>query len=294
MDAAVNALSLNIVAKPIHFPVIGAGIARRFAKTETGVARPWFGISKYAWGGETISVETLRVPHYLLNKPMILVVANAGNYRLFDSDDRFLLKGRVGQSAEKVWASGDKVRLLVSALKARPGTHFHVLRFSIGQATTRILDNFSIREKGAQTGIFQLSYSGPKRMQITKVLNEITNVYLRQNVERNLELAKKSRAFLDKQLPSLKHRVDVAEANYNDYRMRYGSIDRTQETRIVLENYVRVDAKIMSLKQQRRELRQRFKAAHPRVRALDTKIVVLDKQQGTLNKKSEKFLLGAG
>ena len=289
VGAAVTVLSLDIIAAPIHFPMIGAGIARRFGNKEDAVAQPWFGLSKYAWGGENISLETLQVPPNILNKSMILVAGHSGSYRVFDSQDQLLLQGLVGQRAEKAWPNGDTIRIFVSALKARPGTHFKLVHLSLQQATNRILADFSITEKGKQTGILEVAYKGSDRTQITKILNEITNIYVRQNVEGNSEEAKKSLAFLDKQLPPLKHQVDVAEANYNDYRIRHGSIDMTYEARIVLENNVSVDAQIMGLKQHRSELRQRFKATHPLVRAVDSKIVVLDKQQKTLSKKSEKL-----
>ncbi len=287
LSTAVNNLSLDIIAKPIYFPMIGKGIARRFVSTEQGVARTWFGLPQYDWGA--ISVETLQVPPHFLNKPLILEAGQSSNYRLFDSENQLLLQGRVGQRAEKVWSGGEKIRLFVSALKARPGTHFQLMRFSVQQATNRVFSNFSVVEQGNKTGILYATYTGPDSMQITKVLNEIANLYVRQSVERKSEGAKKSLAFLDKQLPPLKHKVDLAEAAYNEYRIRHGSVDMTEEARIVLTNNVKVDTEIITHKQELEGLVHRFKPTHPLVRGLKSKIALLQRKQKVNDKKAEKL-----
>ena len=85
--------------------------------------------------------------------------------------------------------------------------------------------------------------------QIELVLDEIQNVYVRQNVERRSAEAEKTLKFLDAQLPALKVQVDAAEAAYNNYRQSRGSLDLSLETQGVLKSVVEVEDAAVKLKQ---------------------------------------------
>jgi len=289
VGGVVDSLSLDLKVEPKHFPLIGSVIARHFGVEGEGIAHPWFGLSEYAWGGEAITVETLKVPRALLNKTITLVAGQSGNYRVLDSEQKLLLQGRVGQKAENLGDGGEKMRLFVSSLKARPETRFLLTQFSVQEAINRVLKKFTVSELGNKTGVLSLNLTGSDQTKITKVLNAIANTYLRQNVESKSAEAKKSLAFLEKQLPQLKVRVDIAELAYNEYRTRHGSIDLTEETRLVLGNNVKLDTEIMTLQQEHSELRQRFKPTHPMIRALSSKIDLLKSQQKKFNKKTENL-----
>ena len=72
LGAAVKNLDMEIIAKPKYFPVIGEAIARRFQKHNEGdeVSSPLFGQTQYAWGGESIRVDTFTVPPNLLEQAL--------------------------------------------------------------------------------------------------------------------------------------------------------------------------------------------------------------------------------
>ena len=86
-------------------------------------------MSKYAWGGERIRLESLAVPPSLQGAALTLVAADADSYVLRTQAQEELLRGRVGELAQK----GD-LKVFVSELKARPGTEFVVRRVSREQA----------------------------------------------------------------------------------------------------------------------------------------------------------------
>src|SRR5690606_6077810 len=50
--------------------------------------------------------------------------------------------------------------------------------------TNRLLENYSVAEKGKMTGILGLNYEGQDKAHITQVLNAILQAYRQQNVER--------------------------------------------------------------------------------------------------------------
>ncbi|MBV1892179.1 MAG: hypothetical protein KUG60_02595, partial [Gammaproteobacteria bacterium] len=113
---AVEQLSLNIVAQPRYFPLVGRAIARRYSSTQGGVAKPWFAQPQFAWGGENIAVDFFDVPDHLLGEPLRLLAGKGGHYTLLDEGKQLLLEGEVGKLIEK-----DGLTLFVARLKARPG-----------------------------------------------------------------------------------------------------------------------------------------------------------------------------
>ena len=121
------------------------------------------------------------------------------------------------------------------------------------------------------------------------MLDEVMNVYVRQNVERRSAEAESTLQFLETQLPALKEQLDASESAYNSYRLEEGSVDLTSETQSVLAGVVQVDNELVGLQQEREELRQRFKPEHPRIRALDGKIARLNRNRAQLDVQVAKL-----
>ncbi len=289
LGKVVTNLKLDLQATPKYFPKIGKGIARVFKPEGEEVARAWLNLPEYAWGGEEIELESLDVPDALLDKALTLVAEKGGSYSLYYPEDKLILKGRVGERAEKVLEGRGKVALYISLLKSRPGTRFSVTRNSQLSAISKIQSNLSVGEKGKQSAMLALNLTGFEREALVKTLNEIANIYVRQNVEWRSEEAERTLAFLKAQLPPLKDKVNSAEILYNSYRLEKGSVDLAQETQSVLESVVTVESQLVALQQEREELRQRFKPAHPTMQALDSKIARLKSKLAALDKKVENL-----
>jgi tyrosine-protein kinase Etk/Wzc len=61
-------------------------------------------------------------------------------------------------------------------------------------------------------------------------------------------------------------------------RNRYGTIDLADQTKLLLEQSVDAQTKLLELRQKRSELDQRFTELNPAVGALDKQIATLDRQ----------------
>lgn len=84
---AVDDLKLDINVSARHFPMIGTGIARRFANANPGVlAAPWLGFNRYDWGGSKLDLQRIEVPDDLLGKVMTLVAGENGGYTLLNPE----------------------------------------------------------------------------------------------------------------------------------------------------------------------------------------------------------------
>ncbi len=70
LGSVVDALNLDVSATPVYFPVIGRAWARRHGGA-TPAAAPW-GLSRYAWGGESIHVSRFDVPPELEDSTVVL------------------------------------------------------------------------------------------------------------------------------------------------------------------------------------------------------------------------------
>ena len=287
LGKVVRNLKLELHAEPKFFPVIGRGISRVFKPEGGQVAKAWFNLPEYAWGGEEIKLESLDVPDTYLDESLTLVAGKDGHFTLYDPEEVLLLEGKVGERTEKSMDGIGRISLFISLLKSRPDTRFSLIRHSELSAIEQIQENLSVAEKGRQSAMLALSLTGFEKNAVVRTLDEIANVYVRQNVEWRSEEAERTLEFLGEQLPPLKDKVDAAEMLYNSYRLEKGSVDLAQETQSVLESVVTVEGQLVSLQQERDELRQRFKSAHPTMQALDSKIARLKATLDTLEKKVE-------
>ncbi len=286
LGEAVDAVHLDIMAKPIHYPLIGKAISRIYYAFNRGVSSAWFGATRYSWGGENIKVTTLNVPRRLLGKTLTLVTGEAGAYQLLGPNEELILQGKVGESAEQADDGKEiPVKLFISLLKARPGTHFKLIRVSRFKAIESLKQRFLVTEKGKQTGILELSITGPNRAVVESTLSKIVNIYVTQNVERKSAEAAKTLAFLEAQLPSEKEQMEIAVNELNNFRKQKGSVDLASETSGVLSVIVRLEAQKSEIIRKREVLRTRFTASHPNVQALDAEIRIINKDIARQNTK---------
>ena len=272
LGRVVAKLKLDILALPRTFPLLGSAIARRYQGDEPN--SPWPGLSGYAWGGERIQVDSLDVPQGALDQRHTLIAGESGAFEIFDQDEQLVLKGKAGTRA-----SDQGYAIFVAQLKARPGTQFRLIKRSAEAAIDDLRRNYTVKERGKKSGVLELSLLGQEPDEIGRVLDDIQNTYVRQNVERRSAEAEKTLKFLETQLPALKTQLDSAEAAYNNYRQSRGSLDLNLETQGILKSLVDVENAAVLLKQERDELRQLFKPEHPRIEAVENKLQRLNERR---------------
>ena len=291
LGAAVKQLHLDIFAKPNYYPIIGEAIARRFqTKNAAGVvSTPLFGLNKYAWGGEEIHLNSLSVPESWIGKGLILLAGEQGHYTLFNGNQA-LLEGEVGKPAtKKLDNSEETIALFVSSLKARSGTQFIVMQKSLVNGINELSGSLVVAEKGKKTGMLSFTLAAPIPTAAVNILNEVTNIYVKQNVEQKSKEAENTLEFLNKQLPLTKEQLEAATNALNDYRIDKGSIDLTTETQNVLTSVVDLTTQINVLKQQKDVLRERLTEVHPAVISIDKQIARLQAQMNASDKKIESL-----
>jgi tyrosine-protein kinase Etk/Wzc len=277
----VRTLHLDISARPRYFPMIGAMLARHAGADKP--AAPLFGLSRFAWGGETIDVSDFDVPRGRYDAEYRLVARGDEQFELLDPDGDVVLRGHVGQRADGEEPKG-KVELQVARLEARPGTQFILKRASTLATIAQLQDALVIAEKTKQSGVIGVTLDGADSNRTAEILNTIAGAYVQQNIDRKSAEAEHTLAFLDQQLPQLRKQLDEAEDRYNEFRNRAGTVDLTEESRLLLQQIVDNKTKLVDLQQQRIEMTQRFAESHPAVVALTAQIASLQAQQDEFNK----------
>ncbi|STK45173.1 protein-tyrosine kinase Wzc [Escherichia coli] len=226
---------------------------------------------------ETVNVTTFTLPKAMNEQTFTLNVLNDKSYQLV-SDGGFSARGQVGKVLEH-----DGVTMLVEAIHASPESQFTVSKFSTLGMINTLQNNLMVTETGKDTGVLSLTFTGEDREQIRQILDSITRNYLQQNVERKSEEAAKSLAFLAKQLPEVRNRLDVAENKLNAFRQDKDSVDLPLEAKAVLDSMVNIDAQLNELTFKEAEISKLFTKAHPAYRTLLEKRQALEDEKSKLN-----------
>ncbi len=285
LGQAVQNLKLDVTTEPQRFPLIGGYLARHFNPDKPGeVAAPLAGLSRYDWGGSQLDIFQLDLPSGLLGKPLVLVAGENGAYTLLDGDDNELLHGRVGQTR-----SSDGITIQVQTLRANPGTRFDVRRNAHLATVNQLQSDLGAVEQGKDSGIIELTYQNEDPMLAAALLDQVSDLYVRQNVDRNSAEAANSLKFVKEQLPRVRMELEQAQQAMNAFQMGAHSVDISLQTKGLLDQIVTLEGNIQQLEMQRTQMEHHFTPQHPAYKALQQQIGQLQAQKGRLEKQVGKL-----
>ncbi|ELB2892386.1 polysaccharide biosynthesis tyrosine autokinase [Vibrio alginolyticus] len=268
LGGTVDKFNLTTVVSPNYMPIIGKGLARL--------------------QGEQISLSVSRfnAPSYAVGVPLTLEVIDSEKqtFRLLEDDNNVIFEGKVGELLEK-----NGYQFLATELVAQTGDSFTVSKISKLDAINKLQENLSISERGKQTGIISLSFSGEDRAKIQDILNDISQNYFLQNVQRNSAEAEQSLEFLKGHLPDIKTKLTASEDVLNRFRQENESIDLGLEAQSTLKVMVELEAQLNELTFKESEISQRFTQDHPAYKSLLDKRETLLKEKERLNKQVQKL-----
>lgn len=263
----VDKFNLTTVVTPEYIPVLGKGLARLTGERNA------------------VNVSRFTIPRQAEDDRFSILVldSRAQSYELL-RNDKLVLEGQAGQLAKN-----GGVELFVTDLNAKDGFEFSIRKRSPLDAIEWLKQNLSVSERGKQTGILELSFTGENRGEITGILNDIAQNYFLQNVERKSAEAEKSLAFLKDNLPNVKHSLTEAEDTLNAFRQKNDSIDLGLEAQSTLKVMVELEAQLNELTFKESEISQRFTKDHPAYRSLLDKRATLLKEKERLNQQIQKM-----
>ena len=281
VGSAVDNLKLTTQVTPVYFPYIGDYLARKFvASSDQPFASPFLGLSSYAWGGESISVDRFEVDR---GGPDELTVAagGAGTYSVTSES------GREWSGIVGTVLVGDGFELFLSELKAREGTRFELASKAWLEVTQDVQKALSVSEAGRQSGIVRISYRSTNADEAEAIVDEIARVYVDQNIRRLSAEAENSLNFMRDQIPFIQRDLELAEEAFNTFASENQSIDVSAENQAVLSQLVELDTRIQELELERVELNRRFTANHPNVLAAEEQYRQLLSERARFNQRIE-------
>lgn len=268
LGGTVDKFNLTTVVSPNYMPIVGKGLARL--------------------QGEQISLSVSRfnTPSYAVGIPLTLEVIDSEKqtFKLIEDNNNVILEGKVGELIEK-----NGYQFLATEMIAQDGASFTVSKVSKLDAINKLQENLSISERGKQTGIISLSFSGEDRAKIQAILNDISQNYFLQNVQRNSAEAEQSLEFLKGHLPDIKTKLTASEDVLNRFRQENESIDLGLEAQSTLKVMVELEAQLNELTFKESEISQRFTQDHPAYKSLLDKRETLLKEKERLNKQVQKL-----
>ncbi|MFM0214900.1 MULTISPECIES: polysaccharide biosynthesis tyrosine autokinase [Paraburkholderia] len=268
----VEQMKLNFSVTPKTLPLLGS-IAARMA-TPGQPARPWLGLSSYAWGGEVADIDSIDVLPALEGQKLTMKALGGDRYELHAENGALLLRGQVGQQAQ-----GGGVTMLVNKLVARPGEEFTVVRANDLDAISAFQSAISVQEQGKQTGVIQISLEDKNPEHAALVANALAQSYVRQHVSNKQADASKMLDFLKSEEPRLKSDLERAEAALTAYQRQSGSINASEEAKVYLEGSVQYEQQIAGLRLQMAQLIERYGDDHPMLKAAREQMAELQAQR---------------
>ncbi|QPN33202.1 polysaccharide biosynthesis tyrosine autokinase [Diaphorobacter sp. JS3051] len=264
---AVEALQLDTTVTPKYVPVVGKWLARR----ATTPSQPGFlGMAGYVNGNEDLTIRKLEVPPELMGEPLTVQLTPQG-YTLRQENTVLVTQGEVGKPSPFTFMGQPGV-IQVSAYTGLPGAEFTVVKASTLKVMSDLQQSLKINEQGRNSGVIRVSLEDTEPARAAGILQQIGQVYVKQNTERKAAEAEKSIFFLNSQLPQLRKELEAAETRLNQFRRQQGTFDLSSEAGALLTESSGMRVKLVELQQKRKELETRYTAQHPTVMAVDSQI----------------------
>jgi len=285
LGQAIENTRLFITAQPHYLPLVGNFIARH----SKDLSDPGFlGLRGYVTGTERIAVAQLDVPPAFEGKRFLLIAGDGGNYTLTHPDLATPLYGQVGVPLDAS-VPGGAIHLLVGSFDARPGAAFELTRRSKQLALLELQRELRVIEKGKQSGVMDVSWQTSERTQLPELLNEVSRLYVRQNIDQKTAQAERTLDFLGTELPKFRQQLEQSENVYNQYRNQNGTINLDDEARNALTQNVDLQAKLFDARLKRLDLTSRFTPLHPTVVTLDAQIASLRKELAAVDARIRRM-----
>ncbi|MDM1278661.1 polysaccharide biosynthesis tyrosine autokinase [Acinetobacter indicus] len=238
---------------------------------------------------KSFDVRSFDIPDYYRDKSLLLSFAE-GQYRLTDSaTEQVVFSAPLNQTSQLqseygLWKVG------IYSQDSFDSTYL-IQKQSLPAAVRSLLADYSVAEKGKQTGVLGLNYQGTDKQHITQVLNAILAAYSQQNIERRSAETAQTLKFLEDQLPELKQQLDVAEREFNRFRQQYNTVDVTKESELYLTQSVTLETQKAELEQKVAEASAKYTAEHPIMQQMNAQLSAINKKinelDGTLRRLPE-------
>ena len=285
LGPVTETMNLNVNITPHYLPIIGKAIAKHHDNNQ--LAKPFLGLSQYAWGGESLQLNTLTLPRSTPSLTLTLKAGRNGLFELYDTaNDQVILKGTVGHTEHAQSPAYQGLSINVRELKANPNTDFHLAKQPTPEYTKKLSQQLTVADQGSQgngqiseTGVLAVDLTWANPTQAQAIVNAIIGTTQHKDIEKKSQQAAQALQFINSQLPKVKVDLNQSEKQLNNYRSKSSILDISAESKMMLTQLVQSQNALEALKLEKTQLQQGFTNKHPIVIAINEKI---NKQQAAL------------
>ena len=273
LEPVVNKLYLDI---KLSNPEIGTldRIAQTTVPTQTSSER---GVSLETPNGQ-VHISSFKVPRAYENKAFSITKTNTGfKLNIDDEEQTSRYNGNIG-TATTITTPEGPINITVESLPS-VGHTISLTKLSIPSAVSNLSSKLSVSEKGEKTGIIQLSLTGEDQQQVSRVLANVVQSYVDQNLARGSEQTTTTIKFMESQIPQLKQKLQQSEEAFNKFREQYGTIDVTKEAELLLTESSQIEQQLNELQLKQAELLTYYTEEHPLVKQINDQLTVLNERR---------------
>jgi tyrosine-protein kinase Etk/Wzc len=150
-------------------------------------------------------------------------------------------------------------------------------------------DDITAVEQGRDSGVIALRYSNADPILAKRVLENISNTYVHQNVARNSAEAAKRLTFVKAQLPKVRQELEKAQNALTEFQSRTQTLDVGVQNKALLDQSVALETNIQQLRMQQAELASKFTPQHPAYKALLGQIAQFERQKGAIQSQIQQL-----
>lgn len=225
---------------------------------------------------QSFDVRQFDIPNYFKNKNLLLSFDD-NKYNLTDAETNEIIFTAPLNQTSQIQSRYGLWKVAIYSKDPLDST-YNIKKLTLPAAVQRILNNYSVTEKGKMTGVLGLNYQGQDKQHITQVLNAILTAYSQQNIERRSAESAQTLNFLDEQLPELSQQLDQVEREFNQFRQQYNTVDLTKESELYLTQSIALETQKAELELKVAEASARYTEEHPVMEQMNA-------QLGAINSK---------
>ncbi|WPC34798.1 polysaccharide biosynthesis tyrosine autokinase [Acinetobacter sp. YWS30-1] len=225
---------------------------------------------------QSFDVRQFDIPNYFKNKNLLLSFDD-NKYNLTDAETNEIIFTAPLNQTSQIQSRYGLWKVAIYSKDPLDST-YNIKKLTLPAAVQRILNNYSVAEKGKMTGVLGLNYQGQDKQHITQVLNAILAAYSQQNIERRSAESAQTLKFLDEQLPELSQQLDQVEREFNQFRQQYNTVDLTKESELYLTQSIALETQKAELELKVAEASARYTEEHPVMEQMNA-------QLGAINSK---------
>jgi tyrosine-protein kinase Etk/Wzc len=277
-----KALHVYLNIRPNLCPIIG-GYIFRHRKDQIEISSPWFGMTSYAWGGESLEIGELDCLDAFTNQEFKVKKIDDYTYKIFLKHKQY--QGRLGQKE-----NFDNFQINIKKFVGHPGVEFFVTVLSKKKIIDRLGSGIKIEpfDKKA-TDLLKISVLSADPVFSKRMVDQFISIHIGRKIEEENLKIEKILKYIQSKLPSVEKDLNEKEEKFNTYRRDQKSINLGKQMELILNQVVGVQLKLTELYQKKAELLQNYTPHHTHIKSIDHQIGYLKNELKKLEQESLKL-----